>query len=127
MRTRGHILFISLKYLAKRFLEIKEYIGEKELKVLFNSVIETNVSDELWVKRIATFINKFRVPKDWSDEDFADFKVKTKELATKFLVLESTVGTNEIITSEDYHIVLNGLLNLAKGEQMILLRKFITN
>lgn len=111
--------------LAKRFLSIKEFIGEKELKTLLNTVIDTEVSDELWTNRIATFINSFRVPKDWSDEDYAGFKVKTKELALKFFVLESTVGTSEIAVSENYHSTLNSLFNLSKAEQMVLLRKFI--
>ena len=113
--------------LAKRFLLVKEYIGEKDLKTLLNTIIDTEVSDELWTNRIATYINSFRVPKDWSDGDYADFKVKAKELALKFFVLESTLGTSEIAVSENYHSTLNSLLNLSKAEQMILLRKFVNS
>lgn len=115
----------SRENLNERFLEIKEYIGEKELKILLNNIIELNIDDDLWINRIATFINKSRVPKDWSDEDFADFKVKTKELALKFFVLESTIGAAENSTTKDYHKVLNSFLNLTKSEQMILLRKAV--
>ncbi len=115
----------SKEELSERFLEIKEFLNEKELKILLNTVSETNVSEDLWVNRIATFINQARVPKDWSDEDFADFKVKTKELALKFFVLESTLGTSECAISESYHSVLNSFLNLSKSEQMILLRKVV--
>ena len=115
----------SKEDLCKRFLEIKEYIGEKELKVLLNSVVEIDVSNDLWIKRIATFINKSRVPKDWTDEDYADFKVKTKELALKFFVLEATAGTDESCVTQKYHNTLNSILKLPKQEQLILLRKAI--
>ena len=115
----------SKEELVQRFLEIKEYIGEKELKILLNNVIEINVQDELWVNRIATFINKSRVPKDWNDEDYCDFKVKTKELALSFFVLESTIGTNETLVGKNYHKMLGDFLNLTKQERMIFLRKAI--
>lgn len=115
----------SKEDLSQRFLAIKEYIGEKELKILLNTVIEINVPNDLWIKRIATFINKNRVPKDWSDEDYADFKVKTKELALKFFILEATVGMNESCVTQKYHKTLNSFLNLSKQEQLVLLRNAI--
>ena len=117
----------SKEELSERFLAIKDFINEKELKVLLNSVVETNVSDDLWIKRIATFINKSRVPKDWSDEDYADFKIKTKELALKFFVLEATVGTSEKSVTKNYYSVLNKFLKLTKQEQLILLRNVVNN
>lgn len=117
----------SKEDLCERFLLIKEFIGEKELKILLNSVIEIDVNNDLWVKRIATYINQSRVPKDWTDEDFADFKIKTKELALKFFVLEATVGTNESSITKNFHKVLNSFLNLSKQEQMILLRKVVNS
>lgn len=113
--------------LAQRFLKIKEYINEKELRILFNTVVETDVSIDLWINRIATFINKFRVPKDWNDEDYASFKLKTKELALKFFVLEATIGSHECSVSKIYHSVLNNFLKLSKQEQMIFLRKVIND
>lgn len=112
--------------LNERFLKVQEFIGEKDLKILFNNVTEISVDDNLWINRIATFINKSRVPKDWSDEDFADFKVKTKELALKFFILESVVGTEEFTTSKNYHSVLKSFLKLTKAEQIIFLRKAIS-
>ena len=115
----------SKEDLKERFLLIKDFLNEKELKTLFNNVIEIQVPEELWVNRIATFINKSRVPKDWNDEDHADFKIKTKELALKFSVLEATIGTNENFTTKKYHTALNSVLNLSKQEQMILMRKIV--
>ena len=111
--------------LAKRFLAIKDYIAKKELKILSNSIVDVNVAEDLWINRIATFINKSRVPKDWNDEDYADFKVKTKELALTFFVLESIVGTSEAVVSKKFNVVLNDFLKLSKPEQSIFLRKII--
>lgn len=115
----------SKEELKERFLMIQEYINDKELKILLNSVVDVEVSNDLWTNRVATFINKYRVPKDWSDEDFADFKLKTKELALKFAILESTVGANDSFVSPNFNLVLNEFLDLSKSEQMIFLRKIV--
>ena len=111
--------------LSERFEKVEEYIGEKELKILFNSVTEKEADDILWINRIATFINKSRVPKDWSDEDVADFKVKVKELALRFYAIEATVGNVEARVSKKVEGVLKQLLALSKAEQSIILRKVV--
>lgn len=108
-----------------RFEAIEEYIGEKELKILFNNVVEKEADDILWINRIATFINKSRVPKDWSDEDVADFKVKVKNLALKFYTLEATVGTTSNGINKNFEKLLNELLTLSKPEQSVILRKVV--
>src|SRR5574344_556591 len=113
------------KELTKRFEAVKEYIGDSELKVLYNNVIEKKSDDELWINRIATFINKSRVPKDWSDNDVADFKVKIKDLALKFMAIESTAGTAEIKISKEVNAVLNKVLSLTKAEQNVIMRRII--
>lgn len=113
------------KELTKRFEAVKEYIGDSELKVLYNNVIEKKSDDELWINRIATFINKSRVPKDWSDNDVADFKVKIKDLALKFMAIESTAGTAECELSKDVDAVLNKVLSLTKAEQNVIMRRII--
>lgn len=115
----------SKEDLSKRFISVKEYIGENELKILFNNVIENNVDENLWINRIATFINQFRVPKDWSDEDYANFKLKTKALALKFFVLETTLGTNDCMLSKKYKTVFNNFKKLSKQEQIFLLREAV--
>ncbi len=113
--------------LTQRFEAIKEYIGDSELKILYNNVVEKNSEDKLWIERIATFINKSRVPKDWSDSDVADFKVKVKELALKFLAIESTAGdsTCEERLDETFNKLLTSVLQLSKAEKNILLRRII--
>ncbi len=112
--------------LSARFNIIKDYIGEQELKVLYNNIIEINVSDDLWINRIATFINKSRVPKDWSDMDFADFKIKIKELALKIAIVETTIGSYDYPKSKNYNELLEKLKTLSKPEQLMFLREFST-
>lgn len=111
--------------LRSRFESIEEYIGEKELKILFNNVVEKEADDILWINRIATFINKSRVPKDWSDEDVADFKVKVKDLALKLYTLEATVGTANIGQSNKFEKLIAQILSLSKPEQSVILRKVV--
>ncbi len=113
--------------LRNRFKAIEEYIGEKELKILFNNVVEKEADNILWINRIATFINKSRVPKDWSDEDVADFKVKVKDLALKFYTLEATVGTTSNGINKNFEKLLNELLTLSKPEQSVILRKVVNS
>ena len=115
----------SRSELCERFQAIEEFIGEKELRILFNNVIEKEADDSLWINRIATFINKSRVPKDWSDEDVADFKVKVKDLALKFYTLEATVGTADNGNSEGFEKLISKVLLLSKPELNVFLRKVI--
>lgn len=116
---------LSRKELTERFEVIEEFIGEKELRILFNNVIEKEADDSLWINRIATFINKSRVPKDWTDEDVADFKVKVKELAIKFLTLESTAGEITILFDDKLSNLLKQLVSLTHCERNVLLRRVI--
>ena len=111
--------------LTKRFESVEEFIGEKELRILFNNVTEKDADDILWINRIATFINKSRVPKDWTDEDVADFKIKVKDLALKFYTLEATVGTANVGQSESFDKLLAQILSLSKAEQSVILRKVV--
>lgn len=111
--------------LTKRFESVEEFIGEKELRILFNNVTEKDADDILWINRIATFINKSRVPKDWTDEDVADFKIKVKDLALKFYTLEATVGTANVGQSKSFDKLLSQILSLSKAEQSVILRKVV--
>ena len=113
--------------LTDRFKKVEEFIGAKELKTLYSNVTNTDVSDNYWIERIATYINKSRVPKDWTDEDVADYKVKIKELSLKFYVLEATVGSSSNTITANFHSVLADFLKLSKPEQFIMLRKVVNN
>ena len=92
---------------------------------MYSNVINDGVSDKFWIERIAAYINKSRVPKDWSDEDTADFKVKIKEMALKFEVIEAAVGAENININANLSSILDSFLKLTKSEQFVLLRKMV--
>jgi len=115
----------SRKNLAKRFEAMQEFLSDNELKILHNNVKELNSSDTLWIERIATFINKSRVPKDWSDNDVADFKIKVKELALKFITIEATAGAKDIKPDGTLTKLLNQISKLSKPQKMVLVREIV--
>ena len=115
----------SRKNFAKRFEVIQEFLSDNELKILHNNVKELNSSDMLWIERIATFINKSRVPKDWSDNDVADFKIKVKELALKFTTIEVTAGEADVKLDSSLTKLLNQISKLSKPQKMVLLREVV--
>lgn len=113
------------KQLKERFIEVEEFLNDVSLKILYRNIKEDKASDELWIERIATFVNGSRVPKDWSDEDVADFKIKIKDYANKFLIIESTAGSSEIKLDKTMEEVLSQLLTLSKPKQMFIVRKIV--
>jgi hypothetical protein len=115
----------SRKNLAKRFEAVQEFLSDNELKILHNNIKELNSTDTLWIERIATFINKSRVPKDWSDNDVADFKIKVKELALKFTTIEATAGGSKIKIDTTTAKLLSQILKLSKPQKMVLVRAVI--
>ncbi len=115
----------SKENLIKRFEKIKEYLNTEELKILANNICTTTASDTQYIERISTFINKSRVPKDWSDSDVADFKIKVKGLANQFLIIESTMTQTNVELSSQAIKLLEKLLSLTKPEQHTILRRVI--
>lgn len=113
------------KELSDRFQNIEEYIGSQEMKTLYSNITNNDVSDRFWIERISAYVNKSRVPKDWTDEDVADYKVKIKELALKFHTLEATVGTSQDMITVAFDSVLDSFLKLSKPEKFIFLRKVV--
>ncbi len=111
--------------LSERFIAIKDYIGEQDLKILYNTITELNVNDELWINRIATFINKSRVPKDWNDKDYIDFKIKAKELALIFSIIEATIGTKNYNSSKNYNSLIKNFTKFSKPEKLTFLREVL--
>lgn len=111
--------------LAKRFIKVQEFIGDKELRILLNNVVEKDADNILWINRIATFINKSRVPKDWSDQDVADFKIKVKELALNFFAIEAIVGADMDCLSRKVNNILSKISTLSKAEQNVILYKLV--
>ena len=115
----------SRKELSDRFLVLNEYLGDSELKIFYKNVVDTEEDDNLWFRRIATFINKYRVPKDWFDSDVADYKVKIKELALKINAIESIVDSLNCQMSDSFKRLLDDIEKLSKPEKNILLKKIV--
>lgn len=115
----------SREQLSKRFEAIKDYLNDSDLKILSNNITNSDSTDTQWLERIATFINKSRVPKDWSDNDVADFKVKVKDLAFKFQTIEATAGVREAKLDKTIQTLLNQLLKLSQPQRMTILRRVI--
>lgn len=115
----------SKENLAKRFEAVQEFLSDNELKILYNNVKELKSSDTLWIERISTFINKSRVPKDWSDNDVADFKIKVKELALRFATIEASAGAKNIKPDEVLTKLLSQISKLSKPQKMVLVREII--
>ena len=111
--------------LAKRFEAVQEFLSDNELKILHNNIKELNSPDTLWIERIATFINKSRVPKDWSDNDVADFKLKVKELALKFTTIEATAGVKDLKLDSTLIKVLDQISKFSKPQKMVLVREIV--
>lgn len=111
--------------LARRFESVKEFLSENELKILHNNVKELNSNPDLWIERIATFINKSRVPKDWSDNDVADFKVKVKDLTLKFTLIEASAGGADFPFDIVVLDLVEKIQKLSDVQKKTLLRKVV--
>ena len=111
--------------LAQRFQNVCEYFNLDDLKILKNNVVNLDSKMSLWIERIATFINTSRVPKDFSDNDVANFKLKVKDYAFKFKTIEATIGVQNIKLSERIIKVLKQVLKLDEAERLILLKEVL--
>ena len=110
------------KSLVERFCRVEEFLGDKDLKILHNNIKESNSSDQLWIERIATFVNKSRVPKDWSDEDVSDFKCKIKELSVKFLGIEAVASADSVLLKDkSVENILKNIADLSLSQKIAVL------
>lgn len=111
--------------LAEKFETVQEYLSDNELKILHNNVKELSSDPKLWIERIATFVNKSRVPKDWNDNDVADFKVKVKELALKFTLIEATAGGTVLKPDMVVLDLIDKIKKLSEVQRRTLFRKVV--
>ena len=112
--------------LKKRFEEAEEFLYDRELKIMYNNIREDVISNQQWIERIATFVNKSRVPKDWSDEDVSDFKLKIKEMATKFFGIEAVASSCcVLIKDKSVEEILNRIGCLSYAQRMTVLKTLV--
>jgi len=118
---------VSREDLTERFNSTAEFLSSDDLKIFHNNVKDTASSEARWLERIATFINKSRVPKDWSDNDVADFKVKVKVLSQKFLMIEATISDTPYVLDGLMLHAFDSVLNLmpTMREKMYIARRLI--
>lgn len=114
----------SAKNLSKRFEKIKDYLSDDELKILYNNINVSDLDNTQWFERIAAFINKVRVPKDWTDNDVAEFKLKIKELALKFLAIEAGAGS-DIKLDKSVEKIIEQISKLNEFQRKGILRKLV--
>jgi len=82
-------------------------------------------NSQFQLKLTSLMFNKSRVPKDWSDNDVADFKIKVKELALKFTTIEATAGVKNIKSDGTLIKLLNQISMLSKPQKMVLVREIV--
>lgn len=111
------------KNLEERFIKAKNYFNTNDLCILYKNVIDSSISDKLWTERICICINQSLAPEDWNDLLVADFKIKIKELALKFMVIETTAGTKDIALDKSAITFLNKLRELSKPQKITILRR----
>ncbi len=107
----------SLFNLKNRFDRIKQFINNKELLILGNNLVS--------IERFSTYINQKRVPRDWDDLDISNFKLKTKELAQIFLIIESTIDSSGCAIETVTQNLVNEISKLDRIQKNILLRKVV--
>ena len=117
---------IERERLKRRFEKVEDFLGDRELKILHKNIQEAASSNQQWMERIATVVNKSRVPKDWSDEDVADFKFKIAELSMKFLGIE-TIASSNCVLLKDRRVeeILKKIENLSSIQRMAVLRVLV--
>lgn len=115
----------SRKELTEKISLLEEYLVDSEFKVFFKNVIDLEADEKLWFRRIATFVNKYRVPRDWFDFDVADYKLKIKEIALRINAIQSVVDGLRCSFSDSFKKLLEDVEKLSKPEKNILLKKIV--
>lgn len=65
------------------------------------------------------------MPRDWTDYDIADYKLKIKELSLKVEAIESIIDGLKCPISDSFNKLLDDIEKLSIPEKNILLKKII--
>lgn len=114
----------SIEELTKRFESVKEYLNSDSLKILYNNLPKDYCDNFKTVEKIAAYVNGSRVPKDWDDNDKADFKLKVKELAAKFKIIEAVAG-KELNTDKTVEKIIKQIEKLNDTQKLFLLKSVV--
>lgn len=120
----------SREELSERFLNLQDYLGSKELNILFTNITERFSPTQLWMERICISQNGSLAPEDWNDNDTASFKLRIKDNANIFLKIEEIVFDlsqfNEN-SSKLHQNIIDLLSQFSKREQIELFKKVINS
>nr|DAU52963.1 MAG TPA: hypothetical protein [Caudoviricetes sp.] len=111
------------KELTVRFSHLKDYFSNPAFRVILEFLEDNNNTDKRFIEKFATFLNKSRVPKDWCDMDVADFKLKVKDIAYRFNLIESSAGTIQKKPDTKVKELINEIKKLNQIQQNALLRQ----
>ena len=107
----------SFDELKTKLAKIKEFISNKELLIFANNLES--------IERLATYVNQKRCPKDWSDLDIADYKLKIKNFSNEYAIIRSTVEFDKDLLNENTKSLINEILKLNKIQRALLLRGIV--
>ena len=115
----------SFANLEKRFENVKEFLNSSEFRILYNTLKSSSKSDDLKkIEKIATFINGKLVPKDWTDDNIADFKLKIANLAAKFKIIEASAGISEMPDAKTEKLI-NQIKKLTENQKLLILQSIV--
>lgn len=120
----------SREELTKRFINLQDYLGSKELNILFSNITEPFSTNQLWIERICISQNGSLAPEDWNDNDTANFKLKIKASANIFLKIEEIVfdlTQFKESSSKLQKSIIHLLSQLNKREQAEIFKKVINS
>ncbi len=81
--------------LAEKVRAVEEFVSDDEIKTAINSIKIIDLPHNRWLERVATVINRKNVPKNWSDNDLADFKRKILLISSEIKKLKSLSGLQD--------------------------------
>ena len=111
---------------------IEEFISGDELRVIVNAIKIKDLDYQKWLEKLATIINKKRVPKNWDDNDLADFKQKIILIANEVKRLEfiyaQTKGTKFIVNFDnDLKDIMQKIKKLTKFQKLMIVSSIKEN
>lgn len=114
------------KALVKRIKAIEEFISDDELKIIANNIKIEKLNFMRWIERLATVVNKKNVPKNWSDNDLADYKQKIIQISEAIKYLEITVSKGKLTevpleVDEEISSVMNTLKNFPALKKLMII------
>lgn len=111
------------KELTCRLNDVKEFFSNPAFNVILEFLDDKNNTDIRFIEKFAAYLNQKRVPKDWCDMDVADFKLKVKDIAYRFILIESSAKSTLDKPDLKVQKIFDEIKRLNKNQQNTLLRQ----